>query len=104
MTTKSGTPQFHGNLYDFVSNEAFNSRNYFDIVYTSPPPPGQLTGGQTFGTKRHYIGGRISGEPLGVRFTFHIFSTAKKTRHFSSFPKNSAWRKLQRNTTRRYRD
>ncbi len=42
VTTKSGAAKWHGNLYDFVRNEAFNSRNFFDVVYTSPPPPGQL--------------------------------------------------------------
>ncbi|HSZ62019.1 MAG TPA: carboxypeptidase regulatory-like domain-containing protein [Terriglobales bacterium] len=66
VTTKSGGPKFHGKVYDFIRNEAFNSRNYFDIVYTSPPPPGQLTGGQTFGTKaplyrRQDFGGTIGG-------------------------------------------
>ena len=75
VTTKSGTAKFHGNLYDFIRNEAFNSRNYFDIVYTSPPPPGQLTGGQTFGTKaplyrRQDFGGTIGG-PLFIPGVFN---------------------------------
>lgn len=75
VTTKSGSTKFHGNLYDFVRNEAFNSRNYFDIVYTSPPPPGQLTGGQTFGTKaplyrRQDFGGTIGG-PLFIPGVFN---------------------------------
>ena len=35
VTTKSGTEQFHGNLYEFIRNEAFNARNYFD-------PPGRV--------------------------------------------------------------
>jgi Carboxypeptidase regulatory-like domain/TonB-dependent Receptor Plug Domain len=36
VTTKSGTPKFHGNLYDFVRNEAFNSRNFFDFTSKAP--------------------------------------------------------------------
>ncbi len=36
VTTKSGTATLHGNLYDFVRNEAFNSRNYFDPVGRVP--------------------------------------------------------------------
>src|SRR5580658_3257590 len=70
VTTKSGTPKWHGNLYDFVRNEAFNSRNFFDIEYTSPPPLGQTTGGQVFGDKaplyrRQDFGGTIGG-PLTI--------------------------------------
>ncbi|MGA9355532.1 MAG: carboxypeptidase regulatory-like domain-containing protein, partial [Terriglobales bacterium] len=66
VTTKSGASKWHGNLYDFVRNEAFNARNFFDVVYSSPPPPGQLVGGQTFGTKaplyrRQDFGGTIGG-------------------------------------------
>ena len=30
VTTKSGTEKLHGNLYEFIRNEAFNARNYFD--------------------------------------------------------------------------
>ncbi len=32
-TTKSGGPQFHGNLYGFIRNEMFNARNYFDPIF-----------------------------------------------------------------------
>jgi hypothetical protein len=83
VTTKSGTPQWHGNLYDFVRNEVFNSRNFFDIIYTSLPPPGQLTGGQTFGSKaplyrRQDFGGTIGG-PLYIP---HVFNTAKSKTFF----------------------
>jgi hypothetical protein len=36
VTTKSGTERLHGNAYDFVRNEAFNSRNYFDVGTHAP--------------------------------------------------------------------
>jgi len=36
VTTKSGASQFHGNVYDFVRNEAFNARNYFDLTSKAP--------------------------------------------------------------------
>src|SRR5580700_7766816 len=103
VTTKSGASKWHGNLYDFVRNEVFNSRNYFDIIYTSAPPLGQLTGGHTFGEKaplyrRQDFGGTIGG-PLYIP---HIFNR-QKDKTFFFFPRNSAWKKLQRNTTRRYR-
>ena len=83
VTTKSGGPKWHGNLYDFIRNEAFNSRNYFDIVYTSPPPPGQLVGGQSFGTKaplyrRQDFGGTIGG-PLYIP---GVFNTKKDKTFF----------------------
>ena len=83
VTTKSGGANLHGNVYDFIRNEAFNSRNYFDIVYTTPPPLGQTTGGQTFGTKaplyrRQDFGGTIGG-PLYIP---KIFNTKKNKTFF----------------------
>src|SRR5882757_52698 len=36
VSTKSGTDRLHGNVYDFVRNEAFNSRNYFDVGTRAP--------------------------------------------------------------------
>ena len=53
VTTKSGTAKLHGNLYDFVRNEAFNSRNYFD-------PPGRAPL-----YRRQDFGGTIGG-PLTI--------------------------------------
>jgi hypothetical protein len=75
VTTKAGTSAFHGNLYDFVRNEAFNSRNYFDVEYTTPPPVGDSCCGETFGTKaplyrRQDFGGTIGG-PLYIPGVFN---------------------------------
>lgn len=36
VTTKSGGPALHGNIYDFIRNEAFNDRNYFDVGPHAP--------------------------------------------------------------------
>ncbi|MBZ5679200.1 MAG: carboxypeptidase-like regulatory domain-containing protein [Acidobacteriia bacterium] len=44
VTTKSGTPQFHGGAYEFLRNEFFNARNFFD-----PPGKPPLYRRQDFG-------------------------------------------------------
>src|SRR5258708_23905909 len=85
VTTKSGTPTFHGNIYDFVRNEAFNSRNFFDFVGTTPPTPGQTVGHTIVGKAPLYrmqdYGGTIGG-PLCIP---GIFNTKKaKTLFFFS--------------------
>lgn len=82
VTTKSGTNQLHGNLYDFVRNEAFNARNFFDFVGTAPPAPGQLVGQKIGGKaplyRRQDFGGTIGG-PL---FIPHVFNTKKDKTFF----------------------
>jgi hypothetical protein len=83
VTTKSGAPKWHGNLYDFIRNEAFNSRNFFDTEYTTPPPVGETCCGQTFGNKaplyrRQDFGGTIGG-PLYIP---GVFNTKKDKTFF----------------------
>ena len=36
VTTKSGGSQWHGSGYEFLRNEAFNARNYFDQTTSAP--------------------------------------------------------------------
>jgi hypothetical protein len=36
ITTKSGTPTFHGDGYEFIRNEFFNARNFFDQTTKAP--------------------------------------------------------------------
>src|SRR5882762_4089606 len=46
VETKSGTNGFHGNVYEFVRNDAFNARNYFE---GSVPPYKKNDFGYTIG-------------------------------------------------------
>ena len=69
VTTKSGGNQFHGNLYEFLRNEDFNAKGYFD------------PGGRAPLYRRNDFGGTIGG-PLtipkvyntGRNKTFFFFS------------------------------
>jgi hypothetical protein len=66
VTTKSGTPQFHGVVYEFLRNEFFNARNYFD-----PPGKAPLYRRQDFGF--------TLGGPLYIP---GVFNTQKKKTFF----------------------
>ena len=66
VTTKSGTPQFHGNLYEFLRNENMNARNYFDQTRHAPL------------YRRNDFGGTIGG-PL---FIPNVFNTKKDKTFF----------------------
>ncbi len=66
VTTKSGTPKLHGGLYDFVRNEFFNARNYFDQTTKAPL------------YRRQDFGGTIGG-PL---FIPGVFNTKKDKTYF----------------------
>ena len=82
VTTKSGGSKFHGNLYDFIRNEAFNSRNYFDFSGEAPPAPGQSVGQEIGGKaplyRRQDFGGTIGG-PLYIP---GVFNTKKDKTFF----------------------
>ena len=84
VTTKSGTPKFHGNLYDFVRNEAFNSRNFFDVVYALPPAPGQ-TVGPTIGDKAPLYRRQDFGGTIGGPLTIPGFYNTKRDKTFFFF-------------------
>ena len=53
VNTKSGTTEFHGDLYYFNRNEAFNARNFFDETKGAPL------------YRRHDLGGTLGG-PLYI--------------------------------------
>ena len=66
VTTKSGGPKWHGGAYEFVRNEFFNARNYFD-----PPGKAPLYRRQDFGF--------TLGGPLSIP---GVFNTQKKKLFF----------------------
>jgi hypothetical protein len=37
VVTKSGTDEFHGSLFEYVRNDAFDARNFFDNIQTGIP-------------------------------------------------------------------
>nr|WP_252263586.1 carboxypeptidase regulatory-like domain-containing protein [Paracidobacterium acidisoli] len=68
VTTKSGTDQYHGNLYEFIRNEMFNAKGYFDVTNGAPL------------YRRNDFGGTIGG-PLSIP---HLYNARGKTHFFFS--------------------
>ena len=68
VSTKSGTDKLHGNLYEFLRNEAFNSKGYFDIGNSAPL------------YRRNDFGGTIGG-PVVVP---HLYDGRNRTHFFFS--------------------
>ncbi len=66
--TKSGTDQLHGNAYEFIRNEFFNARNYFDQTTEAPL------------YRRNDFGGTLGG-PVVIP---HIYNGTSKTFFFFS--------------------
>ncbi|HEY0431849.1 MAG TPA: TonB-dependent receptor, partial [Pyrinomonadaceae bacterium] len=54
VATRSGTQEFHGELYEFFRNNALDARNFFNFTSTEPPP-----------FKRNQFGVAVGG-PLGM--------------------------------------
>ncbi|SFS11955.1 Carboxypeptidase regulatory-like domain-containing protein [Granulicella pectinivorans] len=53
VSTRGGSNQFHGSLYDFFRNEALNSRNYFATTGRKPEYRKNLYGATLGGPVRH---------------------------------------------------
>ena len=49
VETKSGTNRFHGSAYEFLRNEAFNARNYFEVTGSPKPEYRKNDFGYTLG-------------------------------------------------------
>jgi hypothetical protein len=68
VTTKSGTDQLHGSLYEFLRNEFLNAKGYFDVGNSAPL------------YRRNDFGGTIGG-PVYIP---HVYNGKGKTFFFFS--------------------
>jgi hypothetical protein len=68
ITTKSGTDKYHGSVYEFLRNEAFNAKGYFDVTNGAPL------------YRRQDFGGTFGG-PLSIP---HLYEGKEKTHFFFS--------------------
>jgi hypothetical protein len=62
IATRSGTSEFHGEWFEFLRNDIFDARNFFDTMSSGPPP-----------FKRNQFGGNFAG-PLIKNKTFFFLS------------------------------
>lgn len=62
IVTKSGSNQFHGTAFDYVRNDVFDARNYFDGPPLPKPP-----------LRQNDFGGTLGG-PIRKDKTFFFFS------------------------------
>jgi Carboxypeptidase regulatory-like domain/TonB dependent receptor len=85
IVTKSGTNQFHGDVFEYLRNSALNARNYFDVLYSLPSTvPGG--GRRTAPFQRNQFGGALGG-PIIKNKTF-FFGTYEGFREVSGNPPN----------------
>ncbi len=62
IATRSGANDFHGDLFEFLRNDALDARNFFNFTSSEPPP-----------FKRNQFGGSLGG-PIVKGETFFFFS------------------------------
>ncbi len=76
IATRSGSNEFHGELFEFLRNDRFDARNFFTLTSSEPPP-----------FKRNQLGGQLSG-PL-VRDRVFFFTSYEGLRQRQSIDLNS---------------
>ena len=74
IITRSGASGFHGSVFEFVRNSAFDARNYFD--YATPAYPGRIP------PFRRNEFGFTNGGPV---FIPHVYDGRKRTFYFAQY-------------------
>jgi hypothetical protein len=81
VTTKSGTNQFHGTVFEYVENDIFSSHNYFDQPGTKKPP-------FHWNEYGFNLGGPILKNKLFFFTDFQVNPTNTPSTSFYSYPTN----------------
>jgi hypothetical protein len=69
VATRSGTSEFHAELFEFARNDALDARNYFTFTSSQPPP-----------FKRHQFGANFSGPIVkGKTFVFVAYEGLRQS-------------------------
>jgi Carboxypeptidase regulatory-like domain len=74
IITRSGASGFHGSVFEFVRNSAFDARNYFD--YATPAYPGRIP------PFRRNEFGFTNGGPVYIP---HVYDGRKRTYYFTEY-------------------
>jgi hypothetical protein len=59
IATRSGSSEFHGEIFEFLRNDVFDARNFFTFTSTEPPP-----------FKRNQFGGQVGGPAIENKLFF----------------------------------
>jgi outer membrane receptor protein involved in Fe transport len=76
IATRSGTNDFHGELFEFLRNDALDARNFFNLTPAAPSP-----------FKRHQLGGHLGG-PI-IRNAAFFFVSYERLRQRQGLDVNS---------------
>ena len=76
IATRSGSNQFHGEVFEFLRNDRLDARNFFTLTSSEPPP-----------FKRNQFGGQLSGPIVNDRVFF--FTSYEGLRQRQSLDQNS---------------
>lgn len=76
IATRSGSNEFHGELFEFLRNDRLDARNFFTLTSSEPPP-----------FKRNQFGGQLSGPIVKDRVFF--FTSYEGLRQRQSLDLNS---------------
>jgi len=84
VVTKSGTNSFHGDLYEFLRNDALDSRNFFELNQENAVNGQEIPGSAIGEFRQNQFGGTVGGPILKIHLFF--FSDYQGTRQILGSP------------------